>query len=59
MEKMTEEERIEYLEELEIFKIQINEDVSFDVNKLNTLKEIVSYYPTILYPTPHYVYDQY
>lgn len=59
MSNMSETEKEEYLIELKIFKKELKKDISPEVNKLNSLKEIISYYPTILYPTPYYVYDQY
>ena len=59
MSNMSETEKEEYLIELKIFKKELKKDISPEVNKLNSLKEIISYYPAILYPTPYYVYDQY
>jgi len=56
---MNESEREEYLSELELFKIELKKDESKELAKLNSLKEIISYYPSILYPIPYFVYNEY
>lgn len=53
------DEKQEFLEELSLFKLELDKDDMEILNKFKTIKEIISYWPTILTPIPFFVYDEY
>jgi hypothetical protein len=56
---LTEEEKREYEEEIEIYNKKLNKDHSENLNKLKTIKDIISYWPSELQPIPDFVYYEY
>ena len=54
-----EDEKQEFLDELALFKNELNKDDMENLKEFKTIKEIISYWPSILTPTPFFVYDEY
>jgi hypothetical protein len=55
----SEEEKNEFLEELSLFKSEMDKDDMDILKQFNSIKEIISYWPSILYPIPPFVYNEY
>jgi hypothetical protein len=56
---ISDDEKQEFLEELALFKLELDKDDMEILNEFKTIKEIISYWPTILTPIPFFVYDEY
>ena len=54
---MDEEEKKEYMIEFEIYRNELSKDIDKEVDKLNSLKEIISFWPEFIQPIPYFVYD--
>jgi hypothetical protein len=59
LDKLSPEEKEEFLEELKIFKNELDKDEIQTLKKFKTVKEIISYWPSILRPIPNFVYNEY
>jgi hypothetical protein len=57
--EIQETERDEYIKELMIYKENLFKSDMENLNKLKTVKEIISYWPSILFPIPSFVYNEY
>jgi hypothetical protein len=54
---LTGKEQQEFLEELELFKKELD-NITFDeLNDLKTTKDVIKYWPSILQPKPDFVYE--
>lgn len=57
--KMEEEEKKEYLQELSVFKEMLFKDDMNTLKDFKTIKEIISYWPSVLHPIPNFVFNEY
>jgi hypothetical protein len=57
--KMEDFEKEEYLQELSLFKEHLFKDDMETLKNFKTIKEIISYWPSILHPIPNFVYNEY
>jgi hypothetical protein len=55
--EFSEEEKEEYYQELDALKDYLNEIKITDMENFKTVKEIISYWPSILQPKPFFVYE--
>jgi hypothetical protein len=53
------DEKQEFLEELALFKLELDKDDMKILRQFKTIKDIISYWPTILTPIPFFVYNEY
>ena len=56
---ISDDEKQEFLEELALFKLELDKDDMKILRQFKTIKDIISYWPTILTPIPFFVYNEY
>ena len=56
--EFTEEEKAEFFEEVEIIREELNDDINESINSAKCLKEVITFWPKLLQPKPHYVYTE-
>jgi hypothetical protein len=57
--EISETEKDDYLNEIELFKSELDKDDMEILKNFKTVKEIVSYWPSIVHPIPNFVYHEY
>ena len=58
LQDFTEEEKTEFFAEAETLKAQLDENISNAVDSARSIKEVISFWPKLLQPTPSFVYSE-